>query len=326
MNEPTKLKYHKAPTYQRALVLSGGEAKGDGQAGAVYRLRERGWDWEHYIGTSVGAMNGWMMATRQLGRLRELWHNIKNKDVYNGKLNAWHAAWRLLRGKNSILNTNPLKRLIDQNVDIRDMDSDRYNYECSVVDLDFGCVSYWGLGCLVENHLNDEAMLKKMIMASGTMPIIMPPVHHNTMQLVDGGLRDNTPLKRAIDAGADLVTVVIASPPLQIFEHDSILHIASRTLQILMDELIEEDIKQCIRINNLVLQAKEQGNQLFRRDGKPYKYVHLDIIRANAKHNWGSKLMDFESREWANGVKAANEYLDARLHGTNQTAPLRIMK
>lgn len=69
---------------ERALVLSGGGAHGAYEAGAIgCWVAARGAadgaplvPYQMVFGTSIGALNGWMVATGQYTRLRELWYGI----------------------------------------------------------------------------------------------------------------------------------------------------------------------------------------------------------------------------------------------------------
>lgn len=73
----------------RALVLSGGGARGAYQAGIIDYLRlsrqiPEGWPLQPYgaiAGTSVGALNGYFVATGQYGLLRNLWYSIADQNV-----------------------------------------------------------------------------------------------------------------------------------------------------------------------------------------------------------------------------------------------------
>jgi predicted acylesterase/phospholipase RssA len=73
----------------RALVLSGGGARGAYEAGIIDCLRlSRGTaegeplaPYGFVAGTSIGAINGYFLATAQYGRLRELWYGISDQRV-----------------------------------------------------------------------------------------------------------------------------------------------------------------------------------------------------------------------------------------------------
>jgi predicted acylesterase/phospholipase RssA len=74
----------------RGLVLSGGGARGAYQAGLIDYLRlsrqiPDGAPLAPYgivAGTSIGALNGYFVATGQYGLLRELWYTIADQQVH----------------------------------------------------------------------------------------------------------------------------------------------------------------------------------------------------------------------------------------------------
>jgi predicted acylesterase/phospholipase RssA len=73
----------------RALVLSGGGARGAYEAGIIWKLAQNAGisdgrrlpPYDFVCGTSIGALNGWFVATAQYSRLYELWHTIAAQNV-----------------------------------------------------------------------------------------------------------------------------------------------------------------------------------------------------------------------------------------------------
>jgi NTE family protein len=66
---------------RRALVLTGGGARGAYQAGAIQGLYDRGERFDLICGTSIGAVNGALVAQGDLATLRELWGSIAQLDL-----------------------------------------------------------------------------------------------------------------------------------------------------------------------------------------------------------------------------------------------------
>lgn len=97
--------------YKRALVLSGGGAKGDFQVGAIkYLYQKAGFFPDLIVGTSVGAVNGVKLAeatTEQehlatITELEQLWLNLRSdNDIYT-KQEAYKKLVSLLNGPNAI--------------------------------------------------------------------------------------------------------------------------------------------------------------------------------------------------------------------------------
>ena len=51
------------------------------------------------------------------------------------------------------------------------------------------------------------------VLASAAMPAIFPPVEIDGERYIDGGVVNNVPIQRAIDAGATRIVVLLCSPP-----------------------------------------------------------------------------------------------------------------
>lgn len=127
--------------FERALVLSGGGARGAYQAGVIGALAASGavpdgsplLPYEIVCGTSIGALNGWFVATGQYTKLRELWYGISSQDLMRpksrfaaladpdtGVLNFAAAAARLtglVRNQRALLESKPVTDWIAHNID-----------------------------------------------------------------------------------------------------------------------------------------------------------------------------------------------------------------
>jgi predicted acylesterase/phospholipase RssA len=127
--------------FERALVLSGGGARGAYEAGVVGALAAVGavrdgsplLPYEIVCGTSIGALNGWFVATGQYTKLRELWYSISGQnlmrakpqyaplnDPESGLLNYAAAAASLtglVRNQRAILESKPVTDWIARNID-----------------------------------------------------------------------------------------------------------------------------------------------------------------------------------------------------------------
>jgi NTE family protein len=149
-------------------------------------------------------------------------------------------------------------------------------------DLRIGAVSLVS-GEYVEFH-PDSPGLAQAILASTVMPIIWEPVdvspEHQSM--VDGGVRNISPIGDVLEAEPDEVVIINCSP-----ESSDVLpmppanigKIGLRTLDLLLNELFRSDMSEFIRINHLVQQAAAHGVTLYHpKSGKPLKYYDCKII------------------------------------------------
>ena len=66
-----------------AIALEGGGARGAWQVGAWRALEEAGVRYNAVSGTSVGAINGALMAMRDLKQAEQIWKDIRFSQIIN---------------------------------------------------------------------------------------------------------------------------------------------------------------------------------------------------------------------------------------------------
>ena len=255
-----------------ALVLSGGGAKGAFQCGAEKYAREvKGYKWDIIAGVSVGALNSCMLAMEKYERLFEIWNAITDDQVFTGGFNIWSTI-KLLFGAKSFYGNDPLRRTLQKELELDKIKA----------DLRVGAVSLV-TGDYVEFRADSPA-LADAILASTVMPIIWTPVDVSPLyqSMVDGGVRNISPIGDVLDSEPDEVVIINCSPePSDLLPHppENIVKIGLRTLDILLNELFRSDMSEFVRINHLVNEAGAQGVVLHNpTTGKPLKYYDCKII------------------------------------------------
>jgi hypothetical protein len=198
----------------RALVLSGGGAKGAFEAGAIYHLVvHRGCDFKDFSGVSVGALNvaylaqapvqGNSLASLQAQSkgLVELWRSIQGpKQVMRGRFLGTPRL--LIFGTESLKDFTPLRRLVEREIKLDSLL--RSGREVRV-----GTVSFYD-GSYREVTPNSPQLLAPAqfldyVYASALIPVIgkMPRIQedknqsadsHYWSQFSDGGVRHPTPV------------------------------------------------------------------------------------------------------------------------------------
>ena len=259
-----------------ALVLSGGGAKGAFQAGAIDELAKRGFKFQSIAGVSVGALNGVMVASGRVDRMIEIWKTItedqvlKKRSVLNLLTRLGIYKLGLGAPPKSMYSNEPLFDLLKREL-------------CDIklqVPLTVGRVNLES-GEYVNTIKPGTSDFPKEILASTAIPIIWSPVKLGNHMAVDGGLRNMSPIKDVINYQPDRIVVIPNRPLRGQIKNKSILSIidvAERTLDILLDEIFIEDIKRCKQTNRLVKQAEQQGITLTSSSGEPLKYYELIII------------------------------------------------
>lgn len=138
----------------------------------------------------------------------------------------------------------------------------------------------------------------KGVLASTTVPVVWPPVDGVTLkdiesppiyQLIDGGLKNSTPLGDVIKLmgndsdDTEYRILIINNNPGQLAverKEFNIAAIALRSLtEITLAEIFTNDLREFIRINALVRQAREQGIVLKDERGKPLRQFSYKIIQ-----------------------------------------------
>lgn len=318
---------------KKALVLSGGGAKGAFQVGALEVLL----DHPHYrhfdviCGISVGALNGTMLAMGKFDALMSVWEQVKDhpEKVYGGKvgkhgeIKALSAVWQaILRFKQkSILDLEPLRRLMDSLIQL---DEDGKVPIEDEVELQIGAVSLLtGLLEAFNPRTTDGQSFKQAVLASATMPIIWPPVQIIAQGpdavWIDGGVRDTSPIRFALGEGVDEIVVVNCTPedkPLPPREAGQIKHILDvfkRSLvDIAMNEVFLCDLSTFREINELIdlLNQQHPGTRIMRKDGRPYRKIDSLIIEPD--HHLPD-VLDFTGEaiggSWAHGRDRARAAL-----------------
>lgn len=251
------------------LVLSGGGAKGAFQVGAERVLREvQGFQWERVFGVSVGALNATLLAQQAYKELNDIWLNIRESDVYR-KFPWPVVALRLaLLRKLGFYDDSPLRDFILRHAAGRPF----------AVPAHVGRVSL--VSGLYEQVSSDAKDFLEAVWQSATMPVIWEPIGPNA--IVDGGLRNVTPLGDALEFGpTEIVVINCSSPKIEPVKPPStILDVAKRALtDITINEILLNDVDEFVRINDLVRQAYEEGVTLRRPDGTPYRYCRITVIQ-----------------------------------------------
>ncbi|MBC5799041.1 MAG: patatin-like phospholipase family protein [Candidatus Eremiobacteraeota bacterium] len=91
---------------RRALVLSGGAARGAYEAGVVVGLLDAGYGFDLICGTSTGAINAALAAQGDLAALTALWGSVADRNLFVPKppLAQLHAAAMTLMQRHGVFN------------------------------------------------------------------------------------------------------------------------------------------------------------------------------------------------------------------------------
>jgi len=188
---------------KRALILSGGGARGAFQIGVWQYLQERNWTPDIVCGTSVGAINAVAIgAGMPLDRLLQIWTTYHRPMIYRLRMLAFLANVVFGRPLTPLMDTGPMRRMITRHLDIGALRKSR----CEVVITAVNLVT-------ARLHLFDQHEIDvDHVMASSAMPILFPWQHIQGEPYWDGGVMANSPLFPALERGAEEIVVVLLSP------------------------------------------------------------------------------------------------------------------
>lgn len=199
----------------QGLALGGGGARGSYEIGVWQGLKEVGWEAQIVTGTSVGALNGALIAQGNYDVSKELWLTIETEKIIqmeNGQspdeaaklLKTAETYLKSMSGEEKGLNTAPLGILIDNYIDEKKVRSSK---------IDFGLVTnLWEAPKLtpLELFLEDipQGYLADYLLASSSLFPALQAHVIDGKSYVDGGYYDNVPINMALKRGANLVLAV----------------------------------------------------------------------------------------------------------------------
>lgn len=294
---------------KRALVLSGGGAKGCWQAGAILRLHELGNRYDGYFGVSVGAINAAHMAQFPAGteidgalQMKEKWHQFSNKDIWRHHNRFF--KWFMVPWRHSVYDSTPLKDYLKVYLDPERIITSGKHFAVGAVDLT--------TGQYVLRDLNDPD-IRGAVYDSASYPVMFDPGRSpEGHYMSDGGLVHVTPLGAAIRWGATHIDVITLDPPgmstwmppKRAWWHPKIQDVIFRTFDVILQNIIEKDLFDCERINKYVTAGR----------GDPaHRFIDLRIFRPTSTIPVNS--LDFDPKVMAVGFQLGYEEIGRRLVG-----------
>jgi NTE family protein len=290
---------------QTVLVLQGGGALGAYQVGVYQAMHEAGIEPDWIIGTSIGAINGAIIAgnkpEHRLAKLHEFWDHVENQLPSYGPLawlglgNALANANTVLQGIPSFFTPNP-SALLGVNTRVGVDQAAYYTTEplretlSSLVDFDFlrkgpsrltvGAVHVQS-GDMRYFDSRDEQLAVEHVMASGALPPAFPAVRVNGEPYWDGGIYSNTPLEAVLDDNPRLNSTIFAVNVWQQIgpEPQSIWEVMGRQKEIQYASKSESHIERQKQIHRLRHIIREL-HQYLPEDAKT-------DIRAQELASWG---------------------------------------
>lgn len=281
------------------LVLAGGSVKGAFQAGVIKALAEKGFQPDVIYGISAGSLNAAFLVNalgqQQLSGqtssflqaatdLCDFWETrITRPDCLSKPLSIFELGWSALTKKyKGLVSIQPLRELIQEVLSMRNLQASPVGLQIGAVNIIEGRIHY------VDPSTSD---FMDYLLASSAIPILMPVVKiggDERRSYLDGGLRDVTPVRKALDDGGRHIVCVSCHPEAiegGYFDSGDLLALVDRVMDIAVNEILNADLRETILINNslpadgsVVLDGPYQGFQRVNIASiRPLQPISIDI-------------------------------------------------
>jgi len=182
-----------------AFVLGGGGHRGSYEVGMLKALSEHGIRPDVILGTSIGAVNGAMLAhdptPAGVAALERVWRDVDFSDVFPGGL--WNRALSLVRQRTYLHDNEAFRAWLEGLLGTGTVEELDVPFQCVAACIEDAAERWFTGGSLVD-----------AILASSAVPGLLPPVEIDGKHYVDGGVVNSIPISRAYELGARTVFVM----------------------------------------------------------------------------------------------------------------------
>ena len=192
----------------KALVLSGGGAKGSYQLGVWKALRRLGIKFDIVTGTSSGALNGALITQNTYGKAKKIWKTL-NMSIIFGE-DAVDKNIIKMYGKQikkGGMDVSKLEELISNTINTKKFYNSKINFGLITVNIsNFKAIE------LQKNEISPDK-LADYLMASASCYPAFKQKDIEGIKYIDGGYYDNVPINLAIKMGAtEIICVDLRAP------------------------------------------------------------------------------------------------------------------
>jgi NTE family protein len=183
-----------------AFVLGGGGVLGAVEVGMAKALLERGIVPDMVLGTSVGALNGALLAAGPLDgvvdRLERLWATAASgRQVYSS--GAVTRLTRAMRTGTHLYSSQPLRDMVARELGEVTFEDLPTPFQCCAASIERAGEHWFSTGRVVD-----------AVVASAAVPGLLPPAVVDGEHFLDGGIVNSIPVGRAHALGADRIFVL----------------------------------------------------------------------------------------------------------------------
>ena len=183
-----------------AFVLGGGGVLGAAEVGMLRALFEAGVTPDLVVGTSVGALNGALVAAHPepevVDRLTKLWESAAaGREVYGDR--AVRQVSRAVRTGTHLYSSAPLRRRLKDELGDLTFEELPVPFQCCAASIERAAEHWFTTGRVVD-----------AVMASAAVPGLLEPAVVDGEHYLDGGIVNSIPVGRAVSEGADRLFVL----------------------------------------------------------------------------------------------------------------------
>ena len=208
----------------RGLALEGGGARGAYHIGVVKALYENGYEFDGFVGTSIGAINAAMLAQGDFQAAFDWWTNVSMDKVFDvdDQLLLQFTDLKSIRLDAALpddmrkalakvfyaggLNTNKIKAMIGQYVDEEHLRKSHKDFGLVTVSIH----EFKPYELMLEDI--PQGQLAKYLMASASLPGLQRE-RFEGKSFLDGGYYDNCPHNLLSKRGYDEIIVIRTKAP-----------------------------------------------------------------------------------------------------------------
>lgn len=241
----------------RGLVISGGGSKGAFAGGiAEYLVGDCGFTYNVYVGTSTGSLMVPLIASMQMGKLKEIYTSVTQDDIFNinpfkiyekngelhSKINHFSTLRTFFRRSRTFGESKNLRNLIEKmftEADFNYIMENKRKVAVTVSNLTLSRVEY---KVLYECTYTDFC---DWIWASANMIPFMSLLNKDGYDYADGGIGNMVPIAEAIRLGASTIDVIVLKPeslPAPKPKINNAFELTTRVYDFMFNQIILDDI------------------------------------------------------------------------------------
>jgi len=184
-----------------AFVLGGGGVLGAVEVGMLRALLERGIQPDLVLGTSIGALNGALVAREPdlsvIEKLTALWQSAAGSgpEVYGDS--ALRTVRRAMKTGTHLWSSKPLEQALEDEFGDLTFEELPVRFQVCAASIERAA-----------EHWFDSGRLVDAVVASAAVPGLLPPAKVGDEHFLDGGIVNSIPVGRAVQLGASRIFVL----------------------------------------------------------------------------------------------------------------------